>query len=161
MEITRHWDVKSVTNDDPYEFNYEVGPNDLMAGRCDLSMCSMWMDVNRAYHFDITGYFDFHCGTFLVRKPAAFPTSSYIYLSMSHTVWLLLLVCLVLTAYLQTAFARLFVDYRACIYLDIGRSFLDLVGVASGHGLHLISSYAATRLLSLRYLISKACILSK
>lgn len=117
---------------------------DLSQNKSDLAMCSVWLDYKKYLQFDLTNHIDFQCGTFLVAKPAIVNAASYIYLSLSETVWIAVIGSFLLTGLCLTSSSWIVpwpkhIKYnrnKNSVYDDISRSYLDAICIITGHGLN-------------------------
>lgn len=141
--------------------SFNLPPRDLLAGRCDLAMCSQWMTESRAMQFDLTNVVDFQCGTFLVRKPVPLPTSVYVYRAFSPPLWLA--VCAALVAVVATRCATVIATettdgqvpggVQTLRRLMVGRAMLDGVDALTGHGIARLPGDSAGRMVVLSWTI--------
>lgn len=104
----------------------------------DLAMCSTWM-TKQLSQYDMSTYFDFQCGTFLVPKPKLLNPASYLYLSLSENNWYGFAVSFIVMTLCFTIFTRVgrkFMDsWNDLAYVDFSRSLMDVLDAATSHGL--------------------------
>lgn len=123
----------------------------MLADRADMAMCSIWFSLERYQQFDLTGYFDYQCGKFLVPKPDVINAASYIYLSMSVMVWCCVSMSFVGTGFLLTILSRCGKLIRKkTVYDNVSRSFLDVISIVTGHGVQQFTSQSSINCLLLR-----------
>lgn len=109
--------------------------------RTDVSMCSIWMTEENYKHLDLTNYFDFQCGTFIVKKPTFLNKASYIYKPFQDMVWITFLVNLILTGLLLKVFTILGSKLNKALWSSskfnsITYSFLEIINTATSHGVY-------------------------
>lgn len=124
----------------------------------DLAMCSIWM--NKQYvGYDMSTYFDFQCGTYLVPKPKALNPAAYLYLSLNSNDWYGFVVSLIAMTICLTLFTKVgrkirdsFKDY---VYNDSTRSLIDALNMVTNHGLAKCPQENTMRLLVNRFELAK------
>lgn len=136
--MTQQWNLQPIYIGNDTNASFIAGRTKVEKGLADLNMCSMWMgEQHRA--FDMSHFVDLQSGTFLVRKPAAYPSSSFFYLSLTFEVWIALLGSLVLIVVLQTVMVVWLLQNaqrnKHSLLDELGRSLMDVTSVVTGHGL--------------------------
>lgn len=134
--------------------------DDLADNQCDLVLCSLWMTEDRYHHFDVTKYFDYQCGTYLVPKPNIINAALYIYLPLSNSVWLGIFISFILTGICVTALSRVNQRHRKqsfenlstmvssnLIYSSIARSYLEMFSSTTAHSIHKMPSQTSIKFL--------------
>lgn len=131
--------------------SYSISSNEVLADRADMAMCSIWFSLDRYRQFDLTGYFDYQCGKFLVPKPDVINAASYIYLSMSINVWCCVAMSFVATGILLTILSRSGKWlHKNTVYDNVSRSFLDVLSIVTGHGVQQFTPQSSINCLLLR-----------
>lgn len=132
---------------------------DLNSTRCDLVLCSLWITQRRYNKFDISMYYDFQCGTFLVPKPSIINAALYVYLPLTNYVWFGIFISFVLTGICVTALSRVGQRQRMIprknqktvywnsVYNQITRSYLEMFSSTTGHGIHVMPNKTRIKLL--------------
>lgn len=121
-----------------------------------MAMCAVWVTKNRADRFDLTDAFDFNCGTFLVAKSTVLNASNNIFLSMSPGVWALLATSFLASAVCLVAFSSALLgdDGTSCDAFhygrDTSRSLVDLVNIATNHGLTIVPAQRSLKWIVMR-----------
>lgn len=116
--------------------------------RATMGMCSMWMVEDKYKRMDLSKHFSFLCGTFLVPKPMPITQASYIYLPLSSTLWGSMLATLFATAIIYYCMYRsVDPNPRKKIVERLSRAFLDIINIATCHGLPKIIQRVPIRLL--------------
>lgn len=118
-----------------------------------MAMCAVWITQDRASRFELTDNFDFNCGTFLVAKSKVLDASSNIFWSMTIGVWALLAVSFIASAVCLVTFSSSLLsgDVHEFHYgHDNSRSWVDLVNIATSHGLTVLPKQSSLKWIVMR-----------
>lgn len=153
-EVTRNWKVQQLVSYRDSNFWTEFSINHLSKGLCDMAMCAVWVTKDRADRFELTDPFDFNCGTFLVAKSKVLDASANIFCTMTSGVWALLAASLVVSAACLVTFSSsLLVGGNASGFhygRDKSRSIVDLVNIATNHGLTILPKQSSLKWIVMR-----------
>lgn len=113
----------------------------------------------------MTGCFSHQCGTFLVPRPAPIAHASYIYYPLEDEVWILIFSFLLITATLYYLFSRILrrgviADSSPEVEMNppnecesIIRSFMDIISIATSHGLPRIMNRSPIQILLISWIL--------
>lgn len=118
-----------------------------------MGMCSMWLVEEKYRRLELSNYFSHLCGTFLVPKPLAITEASYIYLPLSSELWLCILATLFITASLYFFMYREAHKAREQVVESLSRIFLDVISIATSHGIPKIIQWIPIRLLVISWVL--------
>lgn len=120
-----------------------------------MGMCSMFLMEDRYRRLDLSSHFSSLCGTFLVPKAHPITHASYIYLPLSSTLWICMLVALLTTAILYFCIYRILADRTQDnnVWENLSRAFLDIINIATSHGLPKIMKKISIRLLIISWVL--------
>lgn len=122
---------------------------DLLDHSADISMCAVWLS-DHGYQFDLTTFHSHECHSMLVPKPTKLSEASAIYASLSHTVWTIFSFCFAVTGILLWGMAIIKIAKKNH-YTSLVRTYLDLINVATGHGLNNLPDQSSANVLLLRW----------
>lgn len=133
-------------------------------GISNFALCSNWLTDHLVERFDVSGCFSHQCGTFLVPRPAPIAHASYIYYPLEDEVWILIFSFLVITTVLYYFFSRIFRKNsapQANLSQDnppgefdfMTQSFMDLINIATSHGLQRIVNRASIQILLISWIL--------
>lgn len=105
---------------------------DLANDTADLA-CSIWLMLEYANEYDLSTFHSHECITFLVPKPKRLSEITAIYTTLSAQVWLVFGLCFFSTGVLMWSSARIQTMERN-IYANFSRTFLELMNIATSHG---------------------------
>lgn len=123
----------------------------------DIAICSIWMTVSHNIEFDITSYFDYQCGTFLVPQPSIVNDAYKIYTTLNPEIWFCILGTVIMTSvcltYMSKIGSRLLANHwKDEFYTDAVRSSIDVIGMASSHGVSRFPRQGSIKVLIVRYI---------
>lgn len=120
----------------------------------NVGMCSVWLTEDKYKRFDVTKYFSRLCGTFLVPKPALITHASYIYLPLSRLLWFLIFGILLVTTVLYYLLYRHWESsHSGDRFENLSRAFLDVINIATAHGLPKILQPIPLRVLIISWIL--------
>lgn len=165
--VARDWNITFVRRD----FSSTV-PNpwktimtDISDNVTDMGICSVWMDANRADSFDLSTYYDFQCHKFLVPRPIRLNEATAIYRTFNTAVWLLFLCVFLVTGVLLMTLSRMEPEANdfddgglttvrrrpSAIHGNFIRSMLEMMNIATGHGVNRIPKQHSLNVLLIRW----------
>lgn len=118
-------------------------------------MCSMWLTDANYHRVDLSQYFSHLCGMFLVPDPKPVSPAKYLYLPMSTHLWWCIIGALLITALLyfcmfQSSFGH---DKKETTAESLGRAFLDVLAIATSHGIPVVVRRIPIRLLIIAWIL--------
>lgn len=158
-EITRHWNttltVRSPISNESWH-PYQGTLADTKGGLFDTAICGVWITWENYREYDLTSTIDRHCITFLVPVQQLIKNGSTIYISLSGAVWALYVGTFVSTGIISIILARIYwtklnsgKEVRAFAFLS--DSYMDLVNIASSHGIRRFPKQNALKIIVMRY----------
>lgn len=161
LEISKHWNAKlnlqknhPIGNWDPYEaIRAEVANK-----TSDMAMCSLWLNYEHHHSFDLSSFIDRQCITFLVPVQKLISEGSTIYISLSGAVWALYIGTCVIAGILLIILAKIYfqrmnVGYEIECFDFLSECYLDLVNIASAHGIQRFPKPIALKMIFIRYVL--------
>lgn len=148
--LTRHWQLKAVEPiSRPAEWDATL--RYLREDKTDIAMCSIWLTSQRYTEFDLTNFYDYQCGTFLVPKPARLAIASNIYRPLSGLVWIMVIVSFVIPIlFLKIASILGLRNGRDTIYSEVSRTYLDLLAIFTAHGVEYFPRQTSIKIVLIR-----------
>lgn len=143
-DVTQGWNIEFII------FNGRSNMMDHLTSRyIDMSTCSLWLNYNNHRKYDLVAYFDRQCVTLMVPKQR-FLYGSNIYLSLRNNIWLSVGVSFAGIALTLIGISRLSVRWRIyrpkqVPYRHIGIAIMEIVNVATSHGMNHISLQTSIR----------------
>lgn len=168
-EISKHWNTSvnlrtpnSKENGDPYK----AVLRDVKDGKSDLALCSIWMNHEHYRDFDLTSFIDRQCVTFLVPVNKLVRDGSTIYNSLSGAVWVLYIGAFISTGIILFFMARVYfrkinVGQGTQAFDFFSRNYMDLVNIASSHGIQRLPKPIPLKIVVMRYSIAFAIYVRK
>lgn len=153
--VTRGWKTSVVRRDISATVPnpWKTIMTDIADNRTDMGICSMWMNAKRADQFDLSTFYDFQCHKFLVPRPTRLNEATAIYRTLSLAVWILFLCFFLVTGLLLMALSRIDTINSAAdasMFNNFTRSMLEIVNIATGHGVNTIPKQHSINVLLIR-----------
>lgn len=163
FEITKHWNTKMnllIPSSSAMWDPFKISKSNIKNGSSDTEMCSTWFTYETYQQFDFTTFIDRHCITFLVPLQQLIKEGSVIFVSLSGVVWILFIGTFVITGILSIIVAKVYFknsrnEVRAFKFLS--ECYLDLVSIASSHGIQRFPKPIALKMIIIRYIIYYVC----
>lgn len=116
----------------------------------DMSTCSLWLTYNNHRKYDLVSYFDRQCITLMVPKQR-YVYGSNIYLSLRNNIWLSVAISFIGIVLTLIIISRVSIylkihSSKQVPYRDIGIAIMEIVNVATSHGMNHISLQTSIRL---------------
>lgn len=122
--------------------------DDLIDDNSDVAMCAIWLyDYENKY--DMSTYHNHECNTLLVPKPRRLSEITAIYTTLSGEVWVICLSFFFITGILLWSSAKIGIVEKT-VYENIARSFLEVMNIATSHGVVQFPSQHSIKMLLLR-----------
>lgn len=159
LEISKHWNatinlhrIHPNENWDPYE----TIRMDVTNKSSDMAMCSIWLTYENYNAFDLTSFIDRQCITFLVPVQKLISDVSTIYIALSGAVWALyigtcIIVGILLIIMANIYFKQMNVGYKIGSFDYLSESYMNLVNIASAHGIQRFPKPIALKTIFMRY----------
>lgn len=163
MELAKHFKIDIVEH--PFiQDHFDIANDGLIYNNSDLALCTSWMSTAGLYEkFDMSCYFDFQCGTFLVTRPTLINAAAYIFLALSGPIWIGIFISLSITIVFLTYTSRLsqVIKIKQKINIEhnlstnrnydtFSRSFLDTVRVITSHGITRFPNHVSIKWILMR-----------
>lgn len=125
---------------------------DLRNHTADLAMCSIWTsEIDDTY--DVSSYYNHECNTLLVPKPKRLSEISAIYATLRTEVWFTFALLFFATAMLLWGCEMIDSKPKGIYFLNLSGSFLDVMNIATSHGVESFwKQKSSTKILLLRYI---------
>lgn len=155
-------DVSKIWNKEIHisKYYWEGVRNHLINNTADIGLCSMWITQDHFARFDMSTYFDFQCITLLVPKPVPMNEATFVYKSLTGPVWIYFSMTFIGMGLLLNYFTKLGLRlglyenlHGSTVYVDLTRSFLEIINTVSAHGAKTYLQFVSFRLIILRYFI--------
>ena len=161
-EITKDWNIKYFyTNDnkddnDPPSIDTLPGNNldDVVGGKSDMGLCSIWLHFGHAKEFDLTTYLNNECTTLLLPRPRLLNVGGSLYLTLHPSVWIIFVSCFLLTSALLTLLSNIGISQMEKpkskqAYRHWARSIFEVLNATTSHSARM-SLQASVNVLVLR-----------
>lgn len=134
-DITRNWLVRYQIVDVGWNGVLDTLSNDTS----DIALCSVYLSFDHIQRFDLSSYFDHLCLTLFVPRPKQITEALFIYLSLPFDVWICYVGIFIIVGLFLYAISRLgahlrIFDEKKVIYSNLQRSYIDVINVATSHG---------------------------
>lgn len=127
---------------------YTILFNDLNNNTADIVMCSIWLSPYEN-KYDLSTFHELECGTLLVPRPKRLSEFTAIYTTLSGQVWLVFGICFFATGFSLWGSARIEIVERT-VYMNVSRTFLEVMNIATSHGVRNFPRQRSIKLLLLR-----------
>lgn len=152
-ELSKYFAVKFVSKPSSPGYWIFHALDMIRDNKSDMALCATWLAIDLYTEFDLSEYLDAECGTLLVPTPALVSSALYAFFPFTLSVWLSVLICLMGTAMLVVGFTRC--QHFECsshipLKEHLGKPLLELVNLATNHGMHRFPSFTPTRITLIR-----------
>lgn len=122
--------------------------DDLVNNTTDIAMCAVWL-TEYENKYDVSTFHSHECTTLLVPKPTRLSEITAIYTTLSGQVWLLFGLCFFVTGLLVWQSAKMEMIEKL-VYGNVSRTFLEVMNIATSHGIGYFPRQNSIKLLLLR-----------
>lgn len=161
-EIAKNWKIEFTLNNNLVD-SWHKTITDTINNISDVSMCSIWRNIDNFNLMDLSLYIDNQCITFVVPRPLPIPQAIFIYLSFNSTVWIFFIFTLITTTILLNVLTltrnKLEIEnIKSSKFLRLTTSLTEIVNSATSHEIPNIPKNAPIRILLISWILTCLCL---
>lgn len=161
-EITKNWKIEFNLNNN-FVDSWKKTISDTINNISDVSMCSIWQNIENFNLMDLSTYIDHQCITFVVPRPIPISQATFIYLSFNSTVWIMFIFTLITTTILLniltlTRFKLKIENNKSSKFLRLTTSLTEIIGSATSHAIQNIPKNGPIRILLISWILMCLCL---
>lgn len=161
-EITKNWKIEFNLNNNLLD-SWQKTISDTINNISDISMCSVWQNIDNFNFMDLSLYIDHQCITFVVPKPLPIPQATFIYLSFNSTVWIVFIFTLITTTMLLNVLTLIrnklkIENIKSSKFVRLSTSLTEIVNSATSHEISNIPKNVPIRILLISWILTCLCL---